>query len=74
MINIYSDNNHSALKYLKDTEANIHNVLIMTGDFNIRNSDWDLLYPFYSSYSDSLVEIADSLNLTLISSTQQIFT
>ena len=74
MINIYSDNNHSALKYLKDTEANIHNVLIMTGDFNIRNSDWDLLYPFHSSYSDSLVEIADSLNLTLISFTQQIFT
>jgi len=39
MMNIYSDNNYSALKYLKDTEANIHNILIMAGDFNIRDSD-----------------------------------
>jgi len=29
MINVYSNNNHSALKYLKDTEANIHNILII---------------------------------------------
>ena len=32
IMNIYS---HSALKYLKNTEANILNLLIMTGDFNI---------------------------------------
>jgi len=40
MINIYSDDNHSALKYLKDTEANIWNILIMVDDLNIRDSDW----------------------------------
>ena len=39
MINIYLDNNQTALKYLKDTEANIHNVLIMAGNFNIRDND-----------------------------------
>ena len=39
MINIYSDDNQSALKYLKDTKANIQNVLIMARDFNIRNSN-----------------------------------
>ena len=38
MINIYFDSSQTALKYLKDTEANINNILIMTGDFNIRNS------------------------------------
>ena len=27
-----------ALKYLKDIETNISNVIIMTGDFNIRDS------------------------------------
>ena len=37
-MNIYSDSSHSALKYLKDIEVNIDNVLIMTGDFNIRDS------------------------------------
>jgi len=39
LINIYSDSFHLALKYLKDTEVDIHNLLIMTGDFNI----WDSL-------------------------------
>ena len=38
IMNIYSDSSHLALKYLKDTEFNIDNVLIMTGDFNIRDS------------------------------------
>ena len=38
IMNIYSDSSHSALKYLKDTEMNILNLLIMTGDFNIRDS------------------------------------
>ena len=27
-----------ALKYLKDIEVNINNMLVMTGDFNIRDS------------------------------------
>ena len=38
IMNIYSDSSHSVLKYLKDIEVNIDNVLVMTGDFNIRDS------------------------------------
>jgi len=38
IMNIYSDSLHSTLKYLKDTEVNILNLLIMTGDLNIRDS------------------------------------
>ena len=53
------------LKYLKDIEVNIDNVLIMTGDFNIRDSLWDLSFPYHSSISDDLMIIADFLNLTL---------
>ena len=37
-MNIYSDSSHSAIKYLKDMEFNLRNLLIMIGDFNIRNS------------------------------------
>ena len=37
ILNIYSNSSHTALKYLKDTEVNIGNVLIMTGNFNIRD-------------------------------------
>jgi len=37
LINVYSNSSQSALKYLKDTEVNINNILIITGDFNIRD-------------------------------------
>ena len=39
LVNMYSDSSHSVLKYLKDTEVNICNFLVITGDFNI----WDNL-------------------------------
>ena len=64
-MNIYSDSSHFALKYLKDTEVNILNLLIMTGDFNIRDSIWDLFFPYNSAISDDLMIIADSFNLDL---------
>ena len=64
-MNMYSNSSQSALKYLKNTEANIHNVLIMTGDLNIRDSLWDSLYPYYSSYSNLLFKIVDSFNLNI---------
>ena len=38
MINIYSNSSQLALKYLKDTESNIHNIIIITDGFNIRDS------------------------------------
>jgi len=37
----------------------------MTGDFNIRDSLWDLLFLFHSSISDDLIMIADSFDLDL---------
>ena len=63
LINIYLDSLQSALKYLKDTEVNIHNVLIMIGDFNIRNSLWDSLYPHHSTHSNFLINIINSFSL-----------
>ena len=62
-MNIYSDSFQSALKYLKDTEANIHNILVMTGNFNIRDSLWNSLYPHHLTHSDYIFKIADSFNL-----------
>jgi len=38
IMNVYLDSFHTALKYLKDIEVNINNVLVMTGNFNIRDS------------------------------------
>ena len=69
ILNIYSDSSHSALKYLKDTEVNINQVLIMAGNFNIRDSLWDPSSPFHFSISDNLIMIADSFDLALLSPT-----
>ena len=65
LINIYSDSLQSALKYLKNTEVDIHNILVMTGDLNIRDNFWDLIYPYHSTHSDLLIDITDSLSLGL---------
>jgi len=53
---------------------NLNNVLIVTGNFNITGNDWYFLYLYYSTHADTLREIADSLNLELLSSIDQIST
>ena len=73
-MNVYSDFSHSALKYLKNTEVNIDNVLLMMGNFNIRDSLWDLSFPFHSSISDDLIIIANSFNLSLLTLTNPCLT
>ena len=67
ILNIYSDSSHSALKYLKDTEVNINQVILMTDNFNIRDNLWDPHFPFHLSISDDLIMIADSFDLALSS-------
>ena len=74
IINIYLDKQQNTLKYLKDIEVNIYNVLIMTGDFNIRDNDWDLNYSYYSVYNNILIEVADSFSLKLSSPVNQVST
>ena len=37
----------------------------MTGDFNIRNNDWDSSYLHHSTYADNLREIAESFDIEL---------
>jgi len=65
LINVYSDSSQLALKYLKDTEVNINNILIMTEDFNIRNSFWNPNHLYHSSHRDILFDITDSFQLEI---------
>jgi len=74
LINVYLDFSQLALKYLIDTEVNINNILVMTGDFNIRDNLWDHNYPHYSIHSNLLFDIADSLYLKLSELTNYILT
>jgi len=64
-LNVYSDSQQNVLKHLKDTEVNLNNVIIMTGNFNIHDSNWDPSYPHYSIHADTLHKISNSLSLEL---------
>ena len=71
-MNIYSNSSHSILKYLKDSESNIPNLLIMTENFNICDSIWDPSFSHHSSISDDLIIITNSFNLDLSVLTNQV--
>ena len=67
LFNDYPYDQQSTLKYLKDTEVNLNDILIITGDFNIRDNEWDFLYSYHFNHTDSLkeIEIADGFNIKL---------
>ena len=72
LINIYLDFSQMALKYFKDTKANINNILIITRNFNIRDNIWNPLFPHHLIHSNTLTDITDSLNICLSKSTNQV--
>jgi len=65
MINIYSKSNQTALHFLRQNIVNLDNTVIITGNFNIRDSDWDPLAHHHFMHTDDLMTIADSLGLEL---------
>jgi len=63
-----------SLKYLKNTEVLLNNILIMTEDFNICDNFWDPNYPFHSSNRNLLIDLVNSINLGLFFNTNSIST
>ena len=59
------DSSQTALKYLKDTRVSINSILIMTENFNIHDSLWDLIYLFHSSHSNIIFNVIDAFDLDL---------
>ena len=51
---------------------NIHNLLVITGNFNIWDNLWDPSFSHHSSISDNLIIVADSFNLNLSYSINQV--
>ena len=74
LVNIYSDSSQTALKYLKNTEANINNILVVARNFNIRDNSWDSSFLYHSIYCNLLTNITDSMNLCVSKSTNQVST
>jgi len=65
IINIYSNSNQTTIHFLQQNTINSDNMVIIIGDFNIRDSDWDSLAHHHSIHTDDLFTIADSLGLEL---------
>jgi len=65
IINIYSDSNQIALQVLQQNITNMDNTIILTGDFNIRDSNWNPNFRHHFSYTDDLITITDSLSLEM---------
>ena len=61
-----------AFKYLKNTKAGISNILIITENFNIRDSLWNPNFPYHSIHSNLLRNVTDFINLELSKSTNQV--
>ena len=62
-MNVYSDDRHSAVKFMLDQIIDIPNLLYMGGDFNIRDAEWDPSVFSYPAAGQTLVDLADSLGL-----------
>ena len=50
----------------------MNNVLIIIGDFNIKDNKWDSSYSYHSYHTDFLKEITDSFNLKLLTLVNQV--
>ena len=70
LFNVYSNLSQSALKYFKNTEDNLNNVIILIGNFNIRNCLWDSNFQYCSLHRDTLFDIADFFQLEISRSTE----
>jgi len=66
IINVYSDDNQSVLHTLNQNIVDLNDTVVMTGDFNIRDNDWDPNYPHYSTHTEDLFTLAESLGLDLL--------
>ena len=65
IINVYFDSDQTALCFLSQNIINLDNIIIMTGDFNIRDSNQDPNFYYHSIHTKNLITIANSLGLGL---------
>ena len=62
-MNVYLDDFYIAVGFLSREALNISNLVYISGDFNIRNAEWDLSVLSHSAAGQSLKDLADSYSL-----------
>ena len=63
LMNVYSDDHQSAVKFMLDQVIDIPNLLYMDGDFNIRDAEWNPFVSAYPAAGQALIDLTDSLGL-----------
>ena len=63
LMNVYSDDRHTAVKFMLDQIIDIPNLLYMGRDFNIRDAEWDPSVSSHPAVGQTLMDLADSLGL-----------
>jgi len=63
LMNVYSDDLHTAVDFLSREALNIPNLLYMGRDFNIRNAEWDPSVSSHPAVGQSLRDLVDSYSL-----------
>jgi len=63
LINIYSDDLHTAVDFLSNETPNIPHLLYMEGDFNVRDAEWDPSISSYYAAGQVLIDLDESYSL-----------
>ena len=65
LLNVYSDEEHTAIRFLADKQDDIPQLDYMGGDFNCHSNVWDGNVPHHRTTAISLLDSAASLGLDL---------
>ena len=63
LMNIYSDDLHTAVDFLSNAAPNIPHLLYMGGDFNVRDAEWDPSVSSHPAAGQALMDLAESYSL-----------
>ena len=64
-MNVYLDDFHTAVDFLSNAALNIPYLLYMGGDFNVRDSEWDLSVSSHPAAGQALMNLAEKTLLFL---------
>ena len=64
LMNVYSDDLHTAVDFLSNEALNIPHLLYMRGDFNIKDAEWDpFVISLHPTAGQALMDLAESYSL-----------
>jgi len=63
LMNVYSDEKHTAVSLLREGQAELPGFHLMAGDFNCHSEIWDPAVSYHRRDAETLLEVAESLGM-----------